>query len=161
MEWFVALTLLQVLVLNRVHIQGYATPFFFIYFLLMLDSGTKRNTLLTWGFLLGLAVDIFGNTPGMNAAAVTLLAAVRHPLLRLVTLRETADDFEPNIKTMGVLPFLRYATLCALIYCTVFQLIDTFSLFNPAVLALRILSDTAITVACILCVEFIRRKNNA
>jgi rod shape-determining protein MreD len=73
-EWFVALVLLQVLVLNRVHIQGYATPFLFIYFLFLLDSGTKRNTLLGWGFALGLAVDIFGNTPGMNAAAATLLA---------------------------------------------------------------------------------------
>ena len=30
-EWFIGLVLLQVLVLNRMHMNGYATPFFFIY----------------------------------------------------------------------------------------------------------------------------------
>jgi rod shape-determining protein MreD len=157
-EWFVALVLLQVLVLNRVHIQGYATPFLFIYFLFLLDSGTKRNTLLGWGFALGLAVDIFGNTPGINAAAATLLAFVRGPLLRLVTLRDTTDDFEPSIRSMGVLPFTRYVVLGSLLFCTVFQVIDVFQTFGWGVLALRILSDVAVTVMCILCVEFIRRK---
>ena len=33
-EWFIGLVLLQVLVLNHMHINGYATPFFFIYFIL-------------------------------------------------------------------------------------------------------------------------------
>ena len=32
-EWFIGLVLLQVLVLNHMHINGYATPFFFIYFI--------------------------------------------------------------------------------------------------------------------------------
>mgnify|MGYP000538711017 CR=1 FL=1 len=32
-EWFIGLVLLQVLVLNRMHMNGYATPFFFIYFI--------------------------------------------------------------------------------------------------------------------------------
>ena len=32
---------------------------------------------MIWAFLLGLAVDIFGNTPGMNAAAATVLAFMR------------------------------------------------------------------------------------
>ena len=33
-EWFIGLVLLQVLVLNRYAYQRYATPFFFIYFIL-------------------------------------------------------------------------------------------------------------------------------
>ena len=33
-EWFIGLVLLQVLVLNHMHINGYATPFFFIYFII-------------------------------------------------------------------------------------------------------------------------------
>ena len=34
-EWFIGLVLLQVLVLNHMHINGYATPFFFIYFIVI------------------------------------------------------------------------------------------------------------------------------
>ena len=32
--WFIGLVLLQVLILNSVHIAGYATPFLYIYFIL-------------------------------------------------------------------------------------------------------------------------------
>jgi rod shape-determining protein MreD len=158
MKWFAVLALLQVLVLNRVHIQGYATPFLCVYFLFMLDSGTKRNTLLGWGFALGLTVDIFGNTPGMNAAAATLLAFVREPLLRLVTLRDTADDFEPGIRSMGVLPYLRFITLGTLLFVTVFQVLDVFRMMGWAVLAGRIVSDVVVSVTCMMCLEFIRDK---
>ena len=33
--WFVGLVLLQVLILNNVHIAGYATPFLYIYLILI------------------------------------------------------------------------------------------------------------------------------
>lgn len=105
-EWFIGLVLLQVLVLNHMHINGYATPFFFIYFILKYNSGVSRNVLMIWAFLLGLTVDILGNTPGMNAAAATVLAFMREPVLRLVTLRDSVEDFEPGIKSMGILAFL-------------------------------------------------------
>lgn len=57
--WFVGLTLLQVLILNHVQIGGYATPFLYIYFILMLNSDTSRNEQLLWAFFLGLTIDIF------------------------------------------------------------------------------------------------------
>ena len=45
--WFIGLVLLQVLILNNVHIAGYATPFLYIYFILKFDSGTSRNELMS------------------------------------------------------------------------------------------------------------------
>ena len=63
MGWFVGLVLLQVLILNNVHIAGYATPFLYVYFILKFASGTSRNELMLWAFFLGLAIDIFSNTP--------------------------------------------------------------------------------------------------
>lgn len=157
-EWFIILVLLQVLVLNRMHINGYATPFFFIYFILKLNSGIGRNTLMIWAFLIGLSVDIFSNTPGMNTAAITLLAFVRGSILRLVTLRDTTEDFEPGIDSMGISSYFRYILLCTFLFCTVLLVIDTFSFFNLPVLLLKILTDAIITIVCILCAEAIRRK---
>ena len=137
-EWFIGLVLLQVLVLNHMHINGYATPFFFIYFILKYNSGVSRNVLMIWAFLLGLTVDILGNTPGMNAAAATVLAFMREPVLRLVTLRDSVEDFEPGIKSMGFSPFFRYILLCTFLFCTILLVIDTFSFFNLPVLLLKI-----------------------
>ncbi len=157
-EWFIGLVLLQVLVLNHMHINGYATPFFFIYIVLKYNSGVSRNVLMIWAFLLGLTVDILGNTPGMNAAAATVLAFMREPVLRLVTLRDSVEDFEPGIKSMGFSPFFRYILLCTFLFCTILLVIDTFSFFNLPVLLLKILTDASITIICILCAEAIRRK---
>ena len=62
--WFIGLVLLQVLILNSVHIAGYATPFLYIYFILKFSSGTSRNELMLWAFFFGLTIDIFSDTPG-------------------------------------------------------------------------------------------------
>ena len=69
--WFVGLILLQVLILNNVHIAGVATPFLYVYFILKFNSGTSRNELMVWGFCMGLAIDIFSNTPSFKSMGIT------------------------------------------------------------------------------------------
>ena len=46
LKWFLLLAFLQVLVLNKIHIGGYATPFFFVYFILKYNTRVSRNTLM-------------------------------------------------------------------------------------------------------------------
>ncbi len=75
--WFFGLVVMQVLILNKIHVLGFITPFLYIYFLLKLPTGTSRNLLLLLGFTLGIVIDMFSNTPGMNAAACVFLAFVR------------------------------------------------------------------------------------
>lgn len=100
--WFVGLILLQVLILNNIHIAGYATPFLYIYFVLKQDSNISRNSLMLWAFFLGLFIDILSDTPGMNAIPVVLLAFLRPTFLRLFVPRDTLDNnIKPSITTMG------------------------------------------------------------
>lgn len=158
MKWFIGLALLQVLVLNQMHIGGYATPFFYIYFILKMNSRIGRNALMFWAFALGLVVDVFGNTPGMNASALTVLAFFRAPMLRLVTLRDLDEGFRPSVKSLGFSSFLRYSILSCGLFCTLLLMIDTFSFFNVPVLLLKIVTSMISTILCILCVESIGRK---
>ena len=60
--WFVGLILLQVLILNNVHIAGVATPFLYVYFILKFNSGSARNDSTLLGLCMGLAVDTVSNT---------------------------------------------------------------------------------------------------
>ncbi|HRF92087.1 MAG TPA: rod shape-determining protein MreD, partial [Bacteroides graminisolvens] len=99
--WFVGLVLLQVLILNNIHLAGYATPFLYTYFILKFPSSVSRNELLLWAFFLGLIIDIFSNTPGINASATVLMAFVRPPLLTLFTPRDSFDNIVPSFKTIG------------------------------------------------------------
>ena len=157
-KWFIGLVLIQVLVLNQMHISGYATPFLYIYFILKINSKVGRNELMLWAFMLGLTVDIFGNTPGMNAAAATCLAFSRSSLLRLSTLRSEDEAFYPGIKSLGVSSFSRYALLASVLFCTVLLLIVTFSFFHVGRLILKIIASTISTFIFIFCAESIGGK---
>ena len=145
--WFIGLVLLQVLILNNVHIAGYATPFLYIYFILKFASGTSRNELMLWAFFFGLTIDIFADTPGMNAAATVLLAFLRPSLLRLFTPRDNLD----------ITPFLKYTTASVFVHSLALLSIEFFSFTSIWLLLLRVISCTLLTLTCILAVEGIRR----
>mgnify|MGYP002095706771 CR=1 FL=1 len=158
--WFIGLVLLQVLILNNVHIAGYATPFLYIYLILKFESDTPRNALMLWAFFLGLAVDVFSDTPGMNAAAIptVLLAFLRPTFLRLFVPRDTLDTLVPAIRTMGILPFLKYLVVSVLIHHGLLLTLEFFSFAHIGTLLLRIAASTLLTVTCIMAVEGIRKK---
>lgn len=156
--WFIGLVLLQVLILDNVHIGGYATPFLYIYFLLKLDAGTSRNALLLWGFILGLVVDVFSNTPGINAAATVFLAFMRTPYLRLFTPRENMDAaIIPSIKAMGFASFLKYIILAVLSHHLVLFLLAFYSFADPLTLTLKIISSTVLSISCIIAFDSVRK----
>ena len=155
--WFIGLVLLQVLILNNVHIAGYATPFLYIYLILKFESDVPRNALMLWAFFLGLAVDILSDTPGMNAAATVLLAFLRPSLLRLFTPRDNPDSFIPCFKTMGISPFLKYTTASVFVHSLALLSIEFFSFTSIWLLLLRVLLCTILTVTCIIAIEGIKK----
>ena len=156
--WFIGLVLLQVLILNSVPIAGYATPFLYIYFILKFSSGTSRNELMLWAFFFGLIIDIFSDTPGMNAAATVLLAFLRPTFLRLFVPRDTLDTLVPAVRTMGISPFLKYLVASVLVHHGMLLTLEFFSFAHIGALLLRIVTSTLLTVACIMAVEGIRKK---
>ena len=94
--WFIGLILLQVLILNKIHILGIMTPFLYIYFLLRLPTGISRNLLLFTCFLLALCLYIFSNTPGMIAAACVALEFTCPFFLRLFSPRDMPESLVPS-----------------------------------------------------------------
>ncbi len=156
--WFVGLVLLQVLILNNVHIAGYATPFLYIYLILKFESDVSRNVLMLWAFFLGLTIDILSDTPGMNAAATVMLAFLRPVFLRLFVPRDTLDGLVPAIHTMGVAPFLKYLIISVFVHHGMLLTIEFFSFDHIGTLLLRIVASTLLTVTCIMAMEGIRKK---
>ncbi len=155
--WFVGLMLIQVLILNHIHLFGYATPFLYIYLILKFESGTSRNELMLWAFFLGLGVDMFSNTPGMNAAASVALAFARPLLLRLFTPRDLLESIVPSIRSLGNSNFIKYVVMSVLIHHLILILIEYFSFTSIWLLLLRVVACVLFTVVCILCVEGIRK----
>lgn len=152
------MVLLQVLILNNMHIARCATPFLYIYLILKFESDIPRNTLMLWAFFVGLAVDIFSDTPGMNAAATVFLAFMRPVLLCLFVPRDMVESITPSIRALGVSPFLKYVSASVLVHHSFLLLVEFFSLAAWGLLLLRILASSLLTVACIMAVDGISRK---
>ena len=156
--WFVGLVLLQALLLNKICLFGLATPFVYIYFLLILDRDTDVNVLMLMAFLLGLSVDVFSNTPGVNAGASVLVAFMRARLLRLFSPRDEFDNFEPGIYTLGIWGFVRYAAVVVLLHHAALYLFEYFSFAHFGGLLLRVVCSALLTMMLLLALEFVRHK---
>lgn len=156
--WFVGLVLVQVLMLNNVCLFGLATPFVYVYFLLALDRDIDHNALMVLAFLIGLVVDIFSNTPGVNAGASVLVAFMRPSLLRLFSPRDEYENFEPGIYTLGLWGVVRYALVAVWVHHTALFLLEAFSWANIGHLAMRIICSTTLTMTLVMAIEYVRHK---
>lgn len=157
--WLVALLLLQALVLNNVHLGGYATPFLYIYVLLKFGPGISRCGLMVWAFVAGLAVDVLSDTPGMNTSAAVALAFVRPSVFGMFSPRDASSDGPaPGFRTMGVGGFLKYAAVCVSVYYLWLLLLAYFSFAHVWTLVLRGISGTVLTVACLMALEGVCQK---
>ena len=79
---FILLLLLQVLLLNNINFLGYINPYLYVLFLILYPFNGNQTLFLLLSFLLGLGVDIFEDSGGINAAACLVIAYMRPVLLR-------------------------------------------------------------------------------
>ncbi len=148
---FVGLVLLQVVVGNNIHLFGIAIPFFYIYFIIRLPLLLSTNWVLTLSFLMGITIDFFCNTPGMNALACTIMGSLRKTIVSLYTPRsEDYIDEIPSIKAFGSSMYIRFLLTFVLFFCTVLFLIESLSLFNLGQLLIRIIASTILTFLLLL-----------
>lgn len=112
------LILAQVIVLNHVCLFGVAVPLAFIYVILRLPVTISKDFLFTIAFMMGLIVDVFSDTGGINTLSCLVLAALRRPILHLYFHREDelSNPF-PSIDTLGMMTYFKYALTMSLVYC--------------------------------------------
>lgn len=155
----VVLVLLQVLLLNRINLFGITTPVLYSYFLLKLPIGRHPYYVIISSFIMGLIIDIFLNTPGMNAAAITIVAAFRKNILGLFFERDGYEDFVPGINTAAG-PFVRFTIFMVVLHLTLLFFIESFTLFNLKNTLLRIVSGSVVSISLIIVLDSLifRRK---
>ncbi|MEN8227486.1 MAG: rod shape-determining protein MreD [Bacteroidota bacterium] len=150
---FLVVVLFQVLVMDNVMINGFMVPYIYLLFILLMPFETPRWTQLLLGFLLGMGIDIFENTPGMHTAATVLVAFVRPYLLNLLAPRGGYEpETFPRIHYYGFAWFLKYTLIIVVIhhftlfYLEVFQLKDFLSTLLRVILS-SILSASTIVLS--------------
>ena len=153
---FVVLVLIQVLLLNNIQLSGYVNPFLYVLFILLLPFHTPKFWLLILGFLLGLIVDIFGNTLGIHASACTFMSFLRPGVIRSVTSREAIEiDELPRIKHMGFGWFFRYTLVLVTSHHLFLFFIEVFSFQGFIHTLLRSIFSIVFTIVLILISQYL------
>lgn len=158
-KWFVVLVLVQGVIIGQIQASRFAVPLLYTAFLLKLPSDIGRKQLLLYAFFIGLSVDVFGNTPGLNATASIWLAMIRPVLLRWQTSRDASECFVPGIKSMGLGAYFRYIAPAILFHSLILNVIDAFLLAKIEQILLATVADGVVTILLLLIIELVGRKN--
>ena len=154
---FVVLCLLQVFFFNEIHLFGYATPLFYVYFLLSFEYGYPRWGILLWSIVMGVILDTFTNTPGVTAASMTFMGFLQPYILGLFVSHEVDEGFVPTLHNLGATRYFYYSVFIVLCYSLLFFTLEMFSFFNLLYWVGCFGGSAALTLFLILFIENIRR----
>jgi hypothetical protein len=158
---FIVILLLQVLVFSNVGINGYIYPAFYVYFILLLPFETAGWLLLLSAFAMGISVDVFTNSLGINAAAAVFTAFVRPVVIRILrSAREYELGIAPGIKDLGFHWFFMYAMILIVLHHTVLFLVEAFTFEDFMQTFRRILASSAVTLGLALIAQLLFIKQD-
>lgn len=156
--WFVVLCLVQVLILNHIHLFDLAIPLLYVYFTITFQRGTPKWMILLWSFALGLAIDVFSNTPGLASGSLTLIAVIQPYLLELFVPRDSAENLEVSISTLGIGKFMIFSAVLLVVYCLAFFALEAFSFFNWQYWLACAGASSLLTFTLMMAIESVRAK---
>ena len=161
---FLLLIPAQAIIFNHMILFNVAVPLVFVYLIVMLPVtlGTNLSTFL--GFLAGLTLDVFCDTPGVNALCCTVLSFARKPVFHLYV--STDDDLagrSPSSHTMGYAAYMKFMLTMVLIYSTMMFAIESFQLYNFRLLLIRVAASSAYTFLMLYALDclLVRRRDRA
>ncbi len=113
---FFVLVLIQVLIANHINLYDYLNPMIYIVFIFTYPTKLHRGNFIFLAFLLGLTIDFFSNSGGINAAASLAIAYMRLKILHLIFNKQELDYQTFNIKKEPLLKVAVFVTLLTLIH---------------------------------------------
>ncbi len=156
---FVLLVLLQVLIVQNIHLGAYVILFPYILFILLLPFETPKLLVMLIAFFTGLVIDMFYDTAGIHAAVCTLIGYSRHYVLKVLAPREGYDAGQsPTIQSMGAVWFITYSATIIFIHHLFFFYLEIFRFSEFFTTLLRVFLSTIGTFVFVYVIQFLFYK---
>jgi rod shape-determining protein MreD len=155
---FIFYLLLQIFFVRQLVFFNYAFCFVYVATIILLPFDTSRVRLIFWGFVAGMLVDVFYNTIGANAAAMTLIAYLRPFVLALLVPQRGYDERQIlSFKSMGATWFISYVAILIIIHHFVLFSLEAsnFGLLVP--ILIKVIASTIFTTLVIIIIQFFRK----
>ncbi len=111
---FIVLVLLQVLVFNNISLFGYINPMPYVLWLLLFPLKKDKILYLLGAFFIGLTIDFFSNSGGIQAMASVFIAYTRLSVLKLLYQKKEVDFSSFTVRTMPTLKLIYYTIILVL-----------------------------------------------
>jgi rod shape-determining protein MreD len=155
---FVLFILIQVFVLNKIPpLHRFITPYLYYLYILWLPFNMSRMSLMLVAFIYGLVLDYFTHSPGLHAAACTLIAYVRPFVINLLISQEGADKnySSPSITSMGWAPYGTYVLVLTLFHHTYLIFLEWVTIGSFWYFLGKVVGTTGISLLLILLTELL------
>ena len=155
---FVLFILVQVFILFKMPpLHRFITPYLYFLFILWLPFNLPRSSLTLIGFIFGLSLDYFSRTPGLHAAACTLIAYVRPFIISLLISQEGADKnyISPSITSMGWAPYAVYVLVLTLLHHTWLVFLEWMNFGSFMYFLGKVVASTAVSFLLIMLTELL------
>lgn len=144
------LVLVQVLIFNNINLFGYINPYIYIIFVLVYPLKKEKGTFLFLSFLLGLCIDFFSDTGGINAAATLFIAFIRLSVLTTI-LRKTDFDYVLfNLRSISIGKAFLYIVSLTFTHHLMLFWLDYFSLNEFGSVLYKTITTTLLSVFLII-----------
>ncbi|MFV0158011.1 rod shape-determining protein MreD [Empedobacter falsenii] len=141
----IILALLQVFVFNHINFLGSYQPYIYIVFVLFYPPSQNKYALLILSFLLGLMIDIFEYTGGIHAFALTFIAFLRNPIIKLLAGKQDYEMEFFSFSSFSFAQWLFYLVILILALHVVLLLLENFKPSGIGSLMLKALINSGIT----------------
>ena len=157
---FILFILVQVFVLDNVHLHQMVTPYIYFLFILWLPFKVQRTWLMLIGFLLGFTLDSFRHQPGFHAAACVLVAYVRPFVINVLMPKEATEISysKPSITSMGFMPFAVYVLVLTFLHHAYLVFLEWLQFGNIWFFLGKVFATTAVSLVLVLITEMLFQR---
>ena len=158
---FIVLVFIQVFLLKNITLYNLASPYLYILFILLLPFETPNILLFALAFIIGVTIDAFYDTPGLNAASSVVLAFVRVLFISITVQKDGFDNEpEPTLSIMGFRWFFAYVVVLTFVHHFFLFFLEAFNFSELKYTLGRVLLSSIFTVFLMVLsgLLFFRRK---
>ncbi len=155
---FIFLMLLQLPLIYRVTLFNRAFGFFYVGFLLLLPTSLNRSYLMLIGFLCGLSVDIFTNTPGIHSFSCVFIMFVRKLWLSIVN-ADWQELVKLDISTLNKIGFLIYLLPLVFVHHLLLFTIENGGFYLFGMLMTKVFFSSTFSFVVIFAVNYLLQPN--
>ena len=159
---FILFILIQVFVLFKVPpLHRFITPYLYYLYILWLPFNMPMLSLTAIGFLFGLTLDYFTNTPGLHAAACTLIAYARPFIINVLISQDGSEKnyASPSITSMGWAPYATYVIVLTVLHHAYLVFLEWMSFGTLWYFLGKVVATTAVSLLLILVTELLFYRN--